>query len=227
MGKSFFYKLMVLAVTVASLHCGAVEPEKHDTAYFYNTWQQMLDGRPVSMYVDPYILIVDDAPFSVYFKGGTEANEKIKKQHIALSIGDSIWMINDEYIRQCFKGDVKNIRRYAPLYFNDKVAYLVSSASVSLTDALLGSSYEGVVYDTPAIYYIDFLNRRIEQLTSGYLKKLLEDYPDLKMRYEGMKDYKKPYVIEDYFFQYVDRATEDVTRPYIVDLMKSPNRPAE
>ena len=227
MEKSIFYKLMALVVAMCSLHCGAVEPEDHDTAYFYNTWQQMLDGRPVSMYVDPYIVMVDGSPFSVYFKGGIKVNETIKKQHIALSIGDSIWMINDEYIRECFKGDAKNIRRFSPLYFNDKVAYLISSASVSLTESLLGSSYEGVALDVPAIYYIDFTNRRVEELTSDYLSKLLEDYPDLKMRYEGMKDYKKQYIIEDFFFQYVDRATEDIMRPYIVDLMNPTNKRQE
>ena len=107
------------------------------------------------------------------------------------------------------------------------MAYLISSASVSLTESLLGSSYEGVALDVPAIYYIDFMNRRVEELTSDYLSKLLEDYPDLKMRYEGMKDYKKQYIIEDFFFQYVERATEDIMRPYIVDLMNHANKRQE
>ena len=38
------------------------------------------------------------------------------------------------------------------------------------------------------------------------------------MRYEGMKDYKKRPIIEDFFFQFVDRATEDLMRPFILDL---------
>ena len=39
------------------------------------------------------------------------------------------------------------------------------------------------------------------------------------MRYEGMKDYKKQEIIEDYFFRFIDRASSDVMRPYILDLV--------
>ncbi len=58
----------------------------------------------------------------------------------------------------------------------------------------------------------------MKRVTHEYLSELLEDYPDLQMRYEGMKDYKKREIIEDYFFKYIDRATEDIMRPYILDL---------
>ena len=40
------------------------------------------------------------------------------------------------------------------------------------------------------------------------------------MRYEGMKDYKKREIIEDYFFKYIDRASQDVMHPYILDLFE-------
>ena len=56
------------------------------------------------------------------------------------------------------------------------------------------------------------------RVTPEVLSRLLEDYHDLQMRYEGMKDYKKRPVIEDFFFQFVDRATEDLMRPFILDL---------
>jgi hypothetical protein len=68
-------------------------------------------------------------------------------------------------------------------------------------------------------YYIDFLNHRVKRVTHSYLSELLTDYHDLKVRYEGMKDYKKQYVIEDYFYKYIDRASDDVMHPYILDLV--------
>ena len=59
----------------------------------------------------------------------------------------------------------------------------------------------------------------MRKVNHSYLSELLEDYHDLQMRYEGMKDYKKQYIIEDYFFKYIDRATGDVMHPYILELV--------
>ena len=60
----------------------------------------------------------------------------------------------------------------------------------------------------------------MRRVNSDYLSELLEDYHDLQMRYEGMKDYKKDYIIEDYFFKYIDRASEDFMHPNILDLVE-------
>ena len=54
-------------------------------------------------------------------------------------------------------------------------------------------------------YYIDFINRKVIKVTPEALVDLLEDYHDLQMRYEGMKDYRKRYMIQEYFFKFVDR----------------------
>jgi hypothetical protein len=69
-------------------------------------------------------------------------------------------------------------------------------------------------------YYFDFKNRELRKVSSSVLSELLEDYHDLQMRYEGMKDYKKKYMIEEFFMKYVDRASQDFMRPYIVDLVE-------
>ena len=63
------------------------------------------------------------------------------------------------------------------------------------------------------------MNRRVIKITPESLSELLEDYHDLQMRYEGMKNHKKHEIIEDYFYKYIDRATEDILRPYIIDLV--------
>ena len=60
----------------------------------------------------------------------------------------------------------------------------------------------------------------MRKVTYRYLSELLEDYHDLQMRFEGMKDYKKRYMVEEFFFNYIERATDDVLRPYILDLVE-------
>ncbi len=35
-----------------------------------------------------------------------------------------------------------------------------------------------------------------------------------------MKDYKKSEIIEDYFLKFIERASNDIMRPYILDLVK-------
>jgi hypothetical protein len=69
-------------------------------------------------------------------------------------------------------------------------------------------------------YYIDFKNGRVRKVTHNYLSELLEDYHDLQMRFEGMKDYKKRYMVEEFFFRYIERVTDDVMQPYILDLVE-------
>ena len=39
------------------------------------------------------------------------------------------------------------------------------------------------------------------------------------MRFEGMKNNKRNEIIEDYFYKFVDRASDDIMRPYIIDLV--------
>ena len=75
----------------------------------------------------------------------------------------------------------------------------------------------------PNFYYIDFLQKKVLRINHSALSGLLEDYHDLQMRYEGMKDYKKSYVIEDFFYRYIDRVAADPMRPYILDLVPSVN----
>ena len=57
-------------------------------------------------------------------------------------------------------------------------------------------------------------------MTHKFLVKLLADYPDLKMRFEGLKDQKSQFVIMDFFLDYVERACDDPMRPLIIDLVE-------
>ena len=113
-----------------------------------------------------------------------------------------------------------------PLKFNDKLAYFnflnLNSWNVSIIDILFGEKeFDGESTNyIPDIYYIDFKNLMVKKLTPQVLCNLLEDYHDLQMRYEGMKDYKKRNIIEYFFIEYVNRATQDYMRPSITEYIE-------
>ena len=203
--------LMVLAMT--SIQAVALTSEMpHDTIYFYNTWEQMFNEEPVIALVDPWIETI--TPYDVVI---TTDDSRISERVVAATLGDSIWLINTHYLRQNFGGDAKKLSDFVPLYFNEKVAFVVSDAAMSVKDILFGTSED--YYPEGDYFYIDFQNRKVLKVTPTVLSALLEDYHDLQMRYEGMKDYKKRHIIEDYFFKYVDRATQDFMRPTILELV--------
>ena len=215
--KTWIRNILLLVLSMSSVHAFAVD-EPYDTLYFYKSWEQMLDLEPSAYIVNP--IIYADTPYEVFIETGyEETNEAIENNFIAISQGDSIWLINSKFLKNYFKGDVRGLNGYVPLFFNDKTAFISANGPLSVKDILFGTSEDGVTSYSQAYYYMDFVNRTLKHVTHQYLSELLTDYHDLKMRYEGMKDYKKRYIIEDYFYKYIDRVTEDPMRPYILDLI--------
>ena len=173
----------------------------------------MLYMEPDTMMIDPIIDVY--SPFEIYLETGDKrVNNKIKKEYLAATLGDSTWLINSQYIRKCFKGDSKRLHGYVPVFFNERVAYAIAEEYVY---AELGDVGFNVI--STYNYYIDFERRKVLKVDSKVLSALLVDYPDLQMRFEGMHDNGKTSIINDYFFQYVDRASDDPMRPYILDMV--------
>ena len=189
-----------------------------DTIYFYKSWEQILYQDPVALIVNPDFEMY--SPYEIYVNtGDDEINKMIEEEYLALSQGDSLWLLNSEFLKKKnFKGDLSTLSGFVPVYFNEVVAFVTGPAPLSVKDILFGTNEDGVTSYTPNYFYIDFLNHRVKRVTHTYLSELLEDYHDLQMRYEGMKDYKKMEIIEDYFFKYIDRATSDIMKPGILDL---------
>ena len=208
----------LLLVAVASMSVQSIAQNEPDTLYFYKTWKQIMDLEPTAFIVNP---IIDAySPYEIYFiTGYEEVDKSIQKDYMAVSQGDSIWLINSEYLKTNFKGDVNGLNGFIPMFFNDKVVYLTANGPVTVKEVLFGNTADGFTTPSMSYYYIDFLNHRVKRVTHSYLSELLTDFHDLKVRYEGMKDYKKQYVIEDYFYKYIDRASDDVMHPYILDLV--------
>ena len=213
------FRHIVLWMLLVVSFSARAESVKHDTIYFYKTWEQMLDQTPSAYIIDPVFDVV--TPYEVYIEtGNDDTNKIIENDYIAFSQGMNIWLINSAYLKQHFQGDVKGLDGFVPVFFNEKVAFITGNGPLTVKDILLGTDPDGYTTYTQAYYYIDFLKQKVNRITHSYLSELLDDYHDLLMRYEGMKDYKKPYIIEEYFFKYIDRATDDIMRPYILDLVE-------
>jgi len=207
---------MLMLVCWTSLFAVA-QTEPLDTVYFFRTWGEMLNFEPSAYIINPFI----DAysPCEIYIEtGDEETNKMIRDEYIAFSRGDGTWLLNTDYIKKNFKGDVRNHQGFTQVYFNDKTAFFTSYGPVSVKEVLFGNTDDGTTYSNLDYFYIDFVTRTVHRVSHEYLSQLLEDYHDLQMRYEGMKDYKKRHIIEDYFFKYIDRASDDVMHPYILDL---------
>ncbi len=217
MMKNWIRNIMFSLLALTSFHAMAGS-EPHDTVYFYNTWEQIISQTPAAAILDPWIDPI--TPYEVIIEtADANYNQIIWDKHIAATIGDSIWLINSEYLQRDFTGDAKKLNAFVPFFFNEKEAYLISDANLTVKEILFGRS-DMDYNDVMDYYYIDFKDRKVRRVTPKVLSELLEDYHDLQMRYEGMKDYKKRHIIEEYFFKYIDRATQDIMRPYILDLVE-------
>ena len=214
------YLLLMVALAACTLRSSAVTPVGTDTLYFYDSWEQVINMTPTVMMVDPVFDVYN--PHELYLvTGNEELDNKLMKDHIAASIGDT-WLISSYYLKRHFKGAISSFDGLVPLFFNDKLAYVTHQGKMSMSEILFGTAddyeYNASNFD---IYNIDFLNRVVKKVTPEYLSELLSDYHDLQMRYEGMKDFKKREIIMEYYFKYIDRATEDIMRPFILDLVDS------
>lgn len=173
--------------------------------WFFDTWQQVFDMKSVGFVYESSVIM--ESPFELYFlKEEGDFDEKYIEDYMFAMWSDTTWLINSKYLKKNFSGDGGMLRGFVPLYFNKKIAYAVYMPFVD--------SYSDLEF-----YYIDFQNSSVRKVSHNYLLALHEEYPDLRMRYEGMKDNKKHRIIEDFFLKYIDRATDDLMRPCIVDLI--------
>ena len=197
---SFLFAMLAFQVMAFS-HFGTFV----DTVYFYDSWLQIFELNPAARIKSPRITTESsyEIKFSVVDKDGKPVTIK---DHIAVEMNDSVWAINSLYLQREFKGDAKKFKDFVPLFFNQKLAYV-------------RYSYPWQENVKEFYFYIDFERRRVSKVTPLVLKDLLSDYPDLLMRYEGMKDYESPAIVEDFFIQFIRRATYDDLRPYILDLV--------
>ena len=188
-----------------------LERKSIDTVYFYHSWEQMLNVAPDTMIVNPMIDVC--TPYEVYIETGERAfDKKIRLDYIAASLNDGFWLMNSKYLKDAFGCRRNNIQGYVPVFFGDKSAYVVSQDIENVPGFNITCLKE-------RIYYIDFVKRKVTKINSKSLNKLLEDYRDLQIRFENMKDSDSDRVLKVFFLMYIDRANEDSSRPDILELM--------
>ena len=204
-------------MAVWATSCSLYAAERNDTVYFYQSWQQVFDLTPGVFIVNPYIEA--ETPYSVrVLTDNNEAIETLQKSGFVAVSHDGLWYANSRYLKNKFQCDDRAFDNLVPLYYNEKVAYIACLGEPSVKEILF--AHDDEMTFPVDYYYIDFKNGRVRKVTHYYLSELLEDYHDLQMRFEGMKDYKKRYMVEEFFFRYIERVTDDVMQPYILDLVE-------
>jgi len=203
-----------------------------DTLCVYNSWQSVFYNGPDTLAINPNVEIY--SPFHYKFKP-TEKDSKplrkmIEKQSVAVAIGDSLWLVNSKFIKDSLSGPYNDMfDDYLPLFFNEKIAFIqylsteISYLSHEIDDFNGLGGYMGVGrssffatgegYYNVAHFVIDFENKTLFLVDKNYLLFLLDRYPDLKRRYEMMQDQNQFYLINEFFWYYVDRLEQELTPP--------------
>lgn len=223
--------ITLLALTAIALGMSAQQYRaRHDSVWVYNSWEAIMDQWPDTVIINPEITAW--TPFDIEFEAiDKDVNHMLKKQTVAVAVGDSIWLINTQWLRDNkYKGDCKKMDDYTPLFFNAKVAFIQcvpthTSTGMALLGALLGDS-EAFTPDPWAdeadFFWIDFETKRVDKVDHKKLSELLGDYPDLRRRFEQMADYKERYMVQSFFIDYVQRAERDPGYPDILDRLYPP-----
>ncbi len=209
--------------------------EGTDTLMVYNSWKSVFYTGHDTVAINPNLEIY--SPFQYKFKP-TEKNRKplskmVEKQSVAVAIGDTVWLVNSKYLRDSLQGSYnKYLRDYLPLYFSEKIAFFqYLPTEIEYLDAEIDNFenlqyYVGVgrssVLEYPngvadvAHFVIDLEHHAVFLVDKNYLLYLLERYPDMKRRFEMMEGQNEFYLINEFFWDYVDRISNDPYAPNIV-----------
>lgn len=227
---------MLCGVAHAQYYSDRKHDEGTDTLMVYNSWQSVFYNGPDTVAINPNIEIY--SPFQYKFKP-TEKDRKplqkmIEKQSVAVAIGDSVWLVNGKYLKDNFSGPYNSyFHDYLPLYFSEKIAFfqylpteidyleyeidnfknLEYYVGVGRSSVL---EYPGGVVDV-AHFVIDLARKNVYLVDRDYLLYLLERYPDMKRRFEMMQGQSEFYLINEFFWDYVDRISNDPFAPDLVE----------
>lgn len=208
----------------------------NDYAAVYKSWNAILSSQPDTILSKIHIEI--GSPFSIEIKALDKKDKETKnilnEEALAVSINDSVWFVNTSFLKKHYKGvALPYMRHYAPLYFNDKIAYLQYSNDVdnailyqlaayvnngmSTAAALQFLTSYGFNYENAYIFIINPNEKTVDAVNDSKMSALLSPYLDLRRRYESMSYYDEPFVINYFFMEYIDRISTDDTIPYMLN----------
>lgn len=226
--KQFIAHMLLLALTIAC-HTQASAQENSDTLYVYDSWQGITSTSPASLVINPFFRVHTCLEYS--FDADSRARNVLRNQALAVAIGDTTWLINGSYLQRHYTCSSHIASNYMPLYFSAKIAFLRYEPAALSNDELLANAvnyYSPTVdaliansdifmYESAPYYLIDTKEKTVTEVNSKFLSQLLERYPDLLRRYTMMKDYKKTYMVNFFFMEYVDRYNSDPDTPALTD----------
>lgn len=183
----------------------------------------MMDQVADTIIINPDIEVY--TPYDVEFTTSNKSvDSMLRNEAVTLAVGDSIWYVNTYWLNDNFSGDCGKMDDWAPVFFTEKIAFVQwgkygPKFGLTLLGALLGDAelFNDSEPQPGDLYLINFDQASVDKIDYKYLSTLLEVYPDLRRRYLMMKDYKKPYMVQYYFMEYVNRLNDDPTAPFIID----------
>ncbi|MBQ2490336.1 MAG: hypothetical protein II539_01450, partial [Muribaculaceae bacterium] len=193
--------------------------------------EAIFDLIPDTIVANPEIKVRSeyDFEFKATSRDAKAVNKMLKNEAVAVCLGDTLWLINSDWLKRNFKGDCKHFSRYVPLYYTGKIAFVQfqrNNPTVGgfllnlLVDGVLGADSgigmgDGYNGETPKLYWIDFDNLRVREVNKNLLLELLEPYPDLLQRYTFRQYQDETYLINEFFLDYVNRLNRDPEVPYL------------
>ena len=228
--------LSVLLLSLAAVLCGfAVEQPPlpasgacdNDTAQqksvcVYDSWQALYAYKPDTVFVDLQMTIKTPYVFD-FSTGDKKVDRRLHNQALAIAYGDSTYFVNTRWLKDNgFKGQLRYMSDFVPLYFTEKAAfvqfrvfapddplmlYLVYSGIIDLEDESTFNQFYSI--DQAPYFLIDFEAKRVDDVDHKLLSKLLSRYINLLRSYESLHDYKKTYVINQFFIDYLRELDDD------------------
>ena len=227
--RQIYITLMIVFLTAMGMAAEQYQA-RHDSVWVYNSWEAIMDQWPDTLIINPEITVW--TPYDIEFEDvDKDVTKMLKHQTVAVAIGDTTWLVNTQWLRDNkYKGDCKKLDDYAPLFFNSKVAFIQcvpnhTSLGMVLLGSLVGDSeaFSADPWESqPDFFWIDFEGKRVDKVDHKKLSELLNDYPDLRRRFEQMRDYKERYMVQSFFIDYVQRAERDPGYPYILERLYPP-----
>lgn len=230
MRKYLLFILLVITACATPRAAAQRAAMPNDTVMLYLSWDAILDAAPDTMLINPEIEV--HSPYDYYFKSTTKGDKRTKKllndSTVAVTIGDSIWLINSRYLKREFSGEAKKFDRFVPMYFNSKILFvqyidITNYISNEMLSAMFFSGYTmAEIYDeleaaigAAPFFLVDFSGKTVYRVDEQLLTQLLEEYPDLLRRYSQMRDYRETYMINSFFLDYVNRIEYDPDVPFL------------
>ncbi len=202
-----------------------------DTVYVYLSWNQVFNHMPAIAYSGPIVFPNNGLEYEIYTLDDT-SQAVLNEAAIAINVGDSLWLVNTNYLKKNFECQYDGFYNYIPLYFSSKIAfcqYWDDYAQEYYLRPMHTATGEQVLEPVllhrgqPRYYILDFDQKELYALDQKRLAKLLAAYPELRERYLSRKHRNDPEVLAFYFQKYIEALDNDPAAPSLKPIDKNGN----